>query len=298
MNKTKMNSLLLALFLLIPTFTNAESRCRQEIFIKNETGDLKIGAMYDPPKGSDYSVWFPILPRALAFDSQGNTYIGDSLNYRIMKFDRQGKFLRKITLQRPVRTKKPELSHEIRSIAVDKDDNIYVLNIFEYRVEIYSPSGKFIRKIDYFNDKIDRINTNKPRNKFQPIGVGVDAEGKVYLLGGKDRLSNKPISGAVYGPSGNLIKTGVARGAGYEDSLMVGATEYTYESDRYVPDKTLPGKDYLWIKIKDKKGAVIKECSGIDNLSQDEGGPAIYLDKEGNLYSFDTFENIIKIRAR
>lgn len=279
-------------------FANGESLCRQEIFIKNGTGDLKIGAMYDPPKGSDYSVWFPILPRALAFDSQGNTYIGDSLNYRVMKFDRQGKFLLKIPLQRPVRTKKPELSHEIRSIAVDKGDNIYVLNIFEYRVEIYSPSGKFLRQIDYYNDKIDRLNTNKPRNRFRPVGLGIDAEGKVYLLGGKDRQSNKPNSGAVYDPSGKLIKAGVARGVGYEDSLMVGATEYTYDSDLYVPDKTLPGKDYLWIKIKDKKGAVIKECSGIDNLSQDEGGPAIYFDKEGNLYSFDTSENIIKIKKQ
>jgi hypothetical protein len=151
--------------LLLPAFAHANAECRQQILIMNPKGDLQLGAIHEPPKGSDYSVWFPVLPRAIAFDSHDNIYIGDSVKYRVLKYDNNGKFLNKIQQQKPVHTKKPELSHEIRNIAVDKSDNIYVLNIFEYRVEIHSPTGKFLKNIDYYKDEIDQLETKKPRNK-------------------------------------------------------------------------------------------------------------------------------------
>jgi len=109
--------IVVAVFLIIPGYSVAESVCRPEILIKNQTGDLKFGAMHEPPKGSDYSVWFPIVPQALAFDSLGNIYVGDSVKYRIMKFDKSGKFLMKFPLQRAVRTKKPRFLRENEVLA-------------------------------------------------------------------------------------------------------------------------------------------------------------------------------------
>lgn len=280
--------------LLMSVCANADPYCSQQVLIKNQKGDLQFGAIHDPPKGSDYSVWFPILPRALAFDSQDNIYVGDSVKYRVLKFDKNGKFLLKISIQRPIRTKKPELSHEIRSIAVDKDDNVYVLNLLEYRVEIYSSSGKYLRQIDYFKDEIDDLTSKKPRSKFQPAKVTVDLKGNVYLLGGKDR-NKLASSGGKYDSRGILIKKGVALGVNYEEMDMVGASGYAYDVEIYAPDKKLPGLTKIAIKVKDRQGTLVKSCREIDNLAEDENGPAIYLDKVGNMYSFDKKENVIKI---
>lgn len=284
--------LLIALSLMLPTIVCAE-RCNQRIFIKNQTGELKFGTIQEPPKGSDYSVWFPIVPRALAFDSQGNTYVGDSVKYRVMKFDKQGKFLLKFPLQRPIHTKKPELSHEIRSIAVDKDDHVYVLNLLEYRVEIYSSTGKFLRQIDYFKEKLENL-TTKPRNMMQPFLVKVDNKGNIYLVGHKDR-NRRPTSGAIYDLNGVITKRGVALGAGYNPSEMVGASPYSVDLDTYAPDKKNPGEFVSSVKVKDGSGSVVWACEGIENLEIDEGGPAIETDRYGSLYSFDTDNNIIQI---
>lgn len=74
------------------------------------------------------------MPRAIAFDSNGNIYIGDSVKYRIMKYDKNGDFITKHSMQLPTRNKKPEISHVIQDIAVDINDNVYVINLFEYRI--------------------------------------------------------------------------------------------------------------------------------------------------------------------
>jgi len=285
-----------AFLLLLPAIASANAECLQQILIKNPKGDLKLGAIHEPPKGSDYSVWFPVIPRAIAFDSQDNIYIGDSVKYRVLKYDKNGNFLNKIPLQKPVHTKKPELSHEIRTIAVDKNDNIYVLNILEYRVEVYSSAGKFLKSIDYFKDEIDQLDTKKPRNKFTPAKASVDSEGNVYLLGGKDR-KNRPTSGAKYDSTGRLVLKGVANGANHDESKMIGASNFSLDVDIYAPDKKLPGKTYIALKVKNKANETVKVCNRIDNLAEDENGPAAYLDRAGNIYSFDWNENVIKIEV-
>jgi len=291
MNKVKI--LISIALLVVPTLACAE-RCGQEIFIKNQTGELRFGAIEEPPKGSDYSVWFPVMPHALASDSQGNIYVGDSVNYRVMKFSREGKFILKFQLQRPIRTKKPELSHEIRSIAIDKDDNVYVLNLLEYRVEIYSPSGKFLRKIDYFKEKLENL-TTKPRSMMQPLRVNVDLRGNIYLVGRKFRKRSD--SGAKYNENGEILKKGVTIGDGYDPNEMVGASPYTVDVTPYVPDKNKPGEYFTAVKVKDRSGSIVWACDGIENLNFDEGGPSVETDRYGNLYSFDTDNNVMKITA-
>lgn len=143
----------------------ANSKCLAEIVIKNPHGANRFGAILDPPEGSDYSVWFPVVPRALDIDLDGNIYVGDSVNYRILKFDRQGRFVLKFRLQRPKREIKPELSHIIKDIAI-KDEYLNVWNYFEQRIEVYTLNGIFVRFMNIDKNKIGDFFVNLNKNKF------------------------------------------------------------------------------------------------------------------------------------
>jgi hypothetical protein len=74
-----------------------------------------------------------------------------------------------------------------------------------------------------------------------------------------------------------LILKGVANRVNHDETKMVGSSNFSLDVDIYAPDKKLPGKTYMALKLKDKNNAVVKVCNGIDNLAEDENGPAVYL---------------------
>jgi len=145
---------------------NAEDKkCTQELVIKNSAGSLGFGAIWKYPGGIEPSLWFPVVPRALAIDSKGDIYAGDSVNYRVLKFNSKGQFLLEFRLQPPVKKNKPEVSHIIQDIGLDKDNNVYVWNFFEDRVEIYDLSGKFKESVNSRDDKQKGLFAKIPRSK-------------------------------------------------------------------------------------------------------------------------------------
>lgn len=81
-------------------------------------------------------------PRDMAVDSYGNIYILDGGNFRIQKFDAQGKFLRTIggKGQGPAEFITPV------SIEIDNDDNIHVLDVGQKRIEVIKPDGKELKR--------------------------------------------------------------------------------------------------------------------------------------------------------
>lgn len=263
----------------------AETECNKADIIVNKTGDLKFGEILNPPKDSDYSVWFPVVPTSLAFDSKGSIYVGDSVKYRIMKHDKDGKFITKYSLQKPVRTKKPELSHIIQDMTVDKNDCLYVVNLYEYRVEIYSAEGKFIRFIDYYKDATDSTHPNK---KYHPYRISVDKDSNVYLYGSKLNL--------VYSTKGLLQNKTKNRSAVTNEEDTVGLSGYYYKVETYAPDKKLPGETIDKLVVKDINGNVIAVCDNL-KIAKDEGGNIFKTDKNGNFYTFDYYKtlNVIKI---
>jgi hypothetical protein len=86
----------------------------------------------------------------VAFDTVGNIYVGDPLNFRVQKFDSNGNFLSQFGSQG---TGDGEFSG-VRGIATDSFNNVYVVdaNIDLYAggvdgtVEKFSPSGDFISR--------------------------------------------------------------------------------------------------------------------------------------------------------
>lgn len=153
----------------------ADNECANEIVVKNPKGSNRFGAILEPPKGSDYSVWFPFVPRSIAIDSKEDIYIGDSINYRILKFNKEGKYLLQFKLHPAKKQPKPEISHIIQHLGVDSSDNIYVWNYFEERVEIYNSKGQFVKFAAPKSNTIKRFLTKVPTGKLSGYKYEIDS---------------------------------------------------------------------------------------------------------------------------
>mgnify|MGYP001316269887 CR=1 FL=1 len=289
MKKFNLSVMLIMFFVLIyaTAVFASQNSCDQKIIIKNPNGKYSFGKILEPP--GDYSVWFPIVPRAIAIDSIGDIYIGDSVKYRVLKFDRNGKFITSFKLQPPARMKKPELSHIIQDMAVDKNDNLYVINLFEYRVEIYKRNGRFLRSFNYHDDEIDCVNGKYERG-YRPERINIDEMNNVYLF---HRNSMPYACGGVYSPQGRLLKKGIQvdyHGRGkqnYDERQMVDFNGYYYELPTKTTDKTL--------SIKDINNHLLKKCDNLE-LAVDDDGEIYKTDKAGNIYTFDYYKTLNVIR--
>ncbi len=166
-NNKKLNliSTIMILVCISTLYAHAEEkRCFEETVIKNSSGPQGFGSLTKRLGGDGEP--FTVVPRALAIDSKKNIYVGDSVNYRVMKFDGSGKFLLEFKLQPPVKMIQPEISHIIQDIGIDKDDNVYVWSYFEDRVEIYDPNGKFKESVNSRDDKQKGLFAKVPKGKF------------------------------------------------------------------------------------------------------------------------------------
>ena len=104
------------------------------------------------------------LPTDVAWDSKGNTYFTDGyVNSRVAKFDKNGDFVKMWgefgTGDGQFRTP--------HSIAIDKNDNIYVGDRSNHRVQVFNTDGKFLRK---FQIDVPPDMTSKSTNGDTPTG--------------------------------------------------------------------------------------------------------------------------------
>ena len=89
-----------------------------------------------------YTVALLNEPSDVAFDSEGNIYVADAGNFRVVKYDRNGEPLTKWG----VKGNKPGEFDFPHSIAVDQDDRIYVTDRQNGRVQIFSAEGVFLNE--------------------------------------------------------------------------------------------------------------------------------------------------------
>jgi DNA-binding beta-propeller fold protein YncE len=104
------------------------------------------------------------LPTDIAWDSKGNIYITDGyVNSRVAKFDKSGDFVKMWgefgTGDGQFRTP--------HSIVIDKNDNLYVGDRSNHRVQVFDTEGKFLRK---FEIDVPPDPTSKAVNGDTPTG--------------------------------------------------------------------------------------------------------------------------------
>jgi tripartite motif-containing protein 71 len=77
---------------------------------------------------------------SVAVDAEGNVYVGDTDNYRVEKFDRNGKFL----TQWGTQGRSDNQFTEIADIAIDNQNNVYVSDYQNDTIQKFEKSGRFL----------------------------------------------------------------------------------------------------------------------------------------------------------
>ena len=119
--------------------------------------------------------WHFFKPKGVAVDKSGNVYIGDSGNYRIKKFDSEGRFI----LEWGSPGQKDGQFETIGSIKVDNSGIVYVLDTdrgkWEHsRIQKFTPYGQFIGTLERTAPDADKIKLS--------IDVAFDDKGNVLVL--------------------------------------------------------------------------------------------------------------------
>jgi len=138
------------------------------------------GQTFGTPEGKLFK-----MPRAIAIDKEGNFYVADESEFRLKKFDAQG---------RP-QASWGDASREFKAlkkpsgIAVDEQGFLYITDAAANCVIKFSKDGKFISKWGKSG--------SKPGELLGPLGIAVDRSGTVYVAdSGNNRIVTYSTGGA------------------------------------------------------------------------------------------------------
>jgi DNA-binding beta-propeller fold protein YncE len=112
------------------------------VYVSNGSNAGQIGA-YSPNGSVTYAVWNGSTsgkalnePYGLAVDANGDVYVADYFNNRIVKFDYAGNYISELS---PSLGSLPGEFQHPYAVAVDGSANVYVVDNGNYRVEIFPP---------------------------------------------------------------------------------------------------------------------------------------------------------------
>jgi uncharacterized protein (TIGR03663 family) len=116
----------------------------------------------------------------LAFDAEGNSYVADTWNHRVVKFDKAGKYL--LAWGSGGEGSKPTAKFfGPRGIEVGPDGKVYVADTGDCEIEVFEPDGAALRKFGQRGLKKGDLD--------EPVGLKFGPEGNLYVCDtGNDRI--------------------------------------------------------------------------------------------------------------
>jgi DNA-binding beta-propeller fold protein YncE len=148
--KSRIKNISIVLFILVFTaFVSGGDRRREwerTVEKENKTADndiiLEFAGHLGEMDSEDENYMF-YKPCDIAGDSEGNLYVLDGGNYRVQKFDNEGKHLKTFgrSGQGPGEFQWPQ------SIDIDKNGDAYIADWANCRLEVFSSQGKYLRSI-------------------------------------------------------------------------------------------------------------------------------------------------------
>ncbi len=205
----------------------------------------------------------------MAVDAQGNVYVADFGNFRIQKFDSNGKFLKQWGSQ----GSEPGQFMRAWALAVDPGGNVYVADEATSRIQKFDSDGNFLTQWG---------KPGKGKDEFLSIiTVGADTDGYIYVgdyfLQQVKKFDNL----------GNLITTWNSCGANTsEGSIRPVSFAFDQKNNVYMMDSVLKK-----ICIYSSDGKLLASWGGsgkeIGKFDFYEGGADLAIDSQGNLYVSD-----------
>jgi DNA-binding beta-propeller fold protein YncE len=112
------------------------------------------------------------LPRDLAIGLNGRLYVVDGGNFRVVVFDREGKYLFSFG---SVGKQYGQFARP-KEVAIDRDGNVYVVDSAFGNFQIFNPDGELLLFVG------DRSERDGPAKYMLPSGIAVDEDGRVYMV--------------------------------------------------------------------------------------------------------------------
>ncbi len=179
-------------------------------------------------------------PRGLAVAPDGSLYVADLRNNRIQHFAADGSLINAWgTFADSSQGAAPGGTfYEPWDVAVAQDGTVFVSDTWNHRIQVFSPSGEFIRTWGYFGQ------AENSDAFWGPRGLAIDAAGRVYVAD----TGNKRI--AIFEPDGTFVAqfgtaglepgmfdepTGVAIG---QDGIVYVADTWNQRVQSFAPDES------------------------------------------------------------
>ena len=178
--------------------------------------DLVIGQPGSEPGSFDN-------PGGLTLDAQGNLYVTDILNYRIQKFDPEGKPLAQVGSK----GSGDGQFNEPWSVAVDGQGNVYVADTFNHRIQKFDSNLKFLLA---FGTAASNLDDPEPETLWGPRDVATDADGNVWIA---DTGTGRVVK---YSPEGLFLQEFGGKGNGPGQFQELTAIEVAPGGDVFVAD--------------------------------------------------------------
>lgn len=208
-------------------------------------------------------------PVGVAFDSNGNVLVSDSINARVYVFSRQGEYLREFgngetTFKRPA------------GIAVAGNGDVYVVDVLAHKLKKFDKDG-------HYRGEFPRDGSGEPLSL--PSNVAVDREGNTYVTDSMNFTIKK------YDRNGNFLRSfgevGDApgsfarpRGVAVDSELHVYAVDASFDN----------------FQIFDQEGKLLlfvgKPGNGPGEFYLPSG---LFIDKHDRIFVADTYNKRIQI---
>lgn len=274
------------------------------LYLEGRGGGIVTKGAEKPPPGIEvlFTIYGPgtgeiqlfTRPLGVGTDNQGNLYVADTGNNRVVVFDRNGRykfmFGRKgVALPPPGEeaTWKGGLFNFPYGIDTDKEGNIYVGDLFNHRVQVFDSSGKYLY---YFPKEQSLDPESKAHQTFlYPLNLDIK-EDKVYVAS-SFLIDIYSLKGKKVGSIGDMR---IGRGKGQLDhpnGVAVGSDDTVFVSDSAntrIQAFDSEGK-VKWVQGKPAKGIT-------DLTSRQFGLPrGMDIDANGNIFIADAFHYTIQV---